>query len=272
MDDILICVAPNGARLGKNDHASLPITPVELADCAQACAEAGAGMIHLHVRDQAQKHVLDGDGYREAMRAIRQRLGDDIVIQVTTEAVGRYRADEQRHLVKDVKPEAVSLALRELLPEDGDEKEFAEFWTWMQRERIWPQIILYSPEEVQRFLTLRARGLFGDDHVSLLCVLGRYGQQIAEPQELLPSYALLKDEKDLDWSVCAFGPNENACVTLSAILGGHIRVGFENNRTMPDGTQAPNNETLVSNAAHSSRLVGRFPMPAETLRTLYINR
>ncbi len=272
MNDILICVAPNGARLGKEDHTALPITPAELADCAAACAEAGAAMIHLHVRDQAQKHVLDSDGYRDAMRAIRQRLGDTIVIQVTTEAVGQYRADEQRHLVKDVKPEAVSLALRELLPEKGDEKEFAVFWDWMQKERIWAQVILYSPEEVQRFLSLRARGLFGDGAVSVLCVLGRYGQQVAQPEELLPCHALLKDQGKLDWSVCAFGPNENACVTLSAILGGHMRIGFENNRSLPDGTLSPNNETLVANAAQSSRLVGRSPMQAETLRTLRLNR
>ncbi len=52
-DPVVIAVAPNGARKSKADHPRLPLTPSELAECAQDCLDAGASMLHLHVRDAA---------------------------------------------------------------------------------------------------------------------------------------------------------------------------------------------------------------------------
>ena len=268
--DMMLCVAPNGARLGKTDHPALPITPDELADCAQDCAKAGAAMIHLHVRDSNERHILDAKRYKDAIGAIRDRMGDNIVIQVTTEAVGQYQAEQQRDMVHSLKPEAVSLGLRELLPEGADQQTFAKFWQWMRNEKIWPQIILYDENDIQRLLTLRDTGIFGQDHLSILIVLRRYGQQLAEPKDLLAPYQLIKDQPDLDWSVCAFGQHENACITMAAALGGHGRIGFENNRLLADGSTAPNNGELVAQAALSARLTGRTPMSAATLRSLRI--
>lgn len=268
MKGMLFTVAPNGARLTQKDHPALPITPLELAKCAQECHEAGAAMIHLHVRDQSQKHVLDGDGYRAAAKAIRDVLGDEIVIQVTTEAVGMYSSEEQREVVKDVRPEAVSLGLRELLPEGGDEKEFAVFSKWMVRERVWPQIILYDTHDVRRLRDLRKRGVFAQDHLSVLFVLGRYGQQVAQAEELLPFLAEIENEQNLDWSVCAFGQYENACVTTAACLGGHARIGFENNRKRANGEIVENNAELVAQAVSCAEMVGRYPINASELRAL----
>lgn len=270
--DMMLCVAPNGARLGKADHPALPITPDELADCAEDCAKAGAAMIHLHVRDSDERHILDAGRYKDAIRAIRDRMGENIVIQVTTEAVGQYQAEQQRNMVLSLKPEAVSLGLRELLPEGADEQTLAKFWQWMGKEKIWPQIILYDKNDIQRLLTLRNKGIFGQDHLSILIVLGRYGKQLAEPKDLLDPYHLIKDQPGLDWSVCAFGQHENACISIAAALGGHGRIGFENNRLLADGTTAPDNSELVAQAALSARLTGRQPMSATTLRSLRIER
>ncbi len=126
-EKMLFTVAPNGARLTKKDHPALPIGPADLAYCAAQCQEAGAAMIHLHVRDKSQKHILDAALYLDAIEAIKLDMGNRIVVQITTEAVGLYEADEQMAVVKAVKPEAVSLGLRELLPENGDEKAFGDF-------------------------------------------------------------------------------------------------------------------------------------------------
>jgi len=220
------------------------------------------------VRDQAGKHVLDADGYRDAISAIRNKLGDDIVIQVTTEAVGMYKNDAQMALVRDLKPEAVSLGLRELLPEGGDEKEFATFWKWLRAERIWPQVILYDDSDVLRLMDLRNRGVLGNDHLSVLFVLGRYGKQQAEAAELVPFLNAIEGQVALDWSVCAFGAKENACITAAACLGGHARVGFENNRYLPDGTIALDNAQLIEQAVMSAQLVGRHPISSHNLRKL----
>ena len=83
--------APNGARKTKADHPALPITPKELAATASDCLDAGASMIHLHVRDAQGRHSLDAELYRTAMSAIRRAVGDQLVIQVTSEAAGVYQ-------------------------------------------------------------------------------------------------------------------------------------------------------------------------------------
>ena len=98
---VLLAVAPNGARKTKADHPEIPITPDEIAQAAAACAEAGASMIHLHVRDNDDKHTLDPDAYRSAIAAIRRETGDRLVIQATSEAVGIYAPDQQMAMVRE---------------------------------------------------------------------------------------------------------------------------------------------------------------------------
>ena len=86
---VLITVAPNGARKLKQDHPQLPLTADELGETAAACSAAGAAMLHLHVRDKNFAHSLDPERYRAAINQIRQAAGPDLIIQITTEAVGR---------------------------------------------------------------------------------------------------------------------------------------------------------------------------------------
>ncbi|HSK39616.1 MAG TPA: 3-keto-5-aminohexanoate cleavage protein, partial [Arenibaculum sp.] len=116
---VSIMVAPNGARRTRADHPALPMTAGELAAAAAACLDAGASMMHVHVRDRAGRHVLDAGLYRDAFAAIRAEVGDRLVLQATTEAVGRYAPAEQMALVEDLRPEAVSMAVRELIPDAG---------------------------------------------------------------------------------------------------------------------------------------------------------
>src|SRR5690606_18666219 len=112
-------VAPNGARRTKADHPRLPMSVDEIARDAVEALEAGAAMIHLHVRDRDGAHTLDAELYRQAMTAVRKAVGNDMVVQITTEAVGRYSAAEQIAVVDALQPESVSIALREILPEGG---------------------------------------------------------------------------------------------------------------------------------------------------------
>jgi uncharacterized protein (DUF849 family) len=68
------------------------------------------------------------------------------------------------------------------------------------------------------------------------------------------------------WSVCAFGRRETACVTAAALLGGHARVGFENNLALPNGARAASNAELVNAAARALEAVGLAPQTADGLR------
>jgi 3-keto-5-aminohexanoate cleavage enzyme len=261
-----IAVAPNGGRKVKADHPAVPLTPAELAVVAVHCFDTGAAMIHAHVRNADGSHLLDADAYRAAIAAIRSALGDRLVIQVTSEALGKYTPAQQRAVVQAVKPEAASLALRELVPDASEETAFSDLLGWMKRESVVPQIILYDVNDAIRLAQLQKRGLIPFERVPVLYVLGRYTTgQVSSPSDLLPFLAP-DAPKFAHWSVCAFGAQETACVTAGALLGGHIRVGFENNELLPDGSRARGNQDLVA-AAHSAiAAVGLTAATADELR------
>ena len=209
MTPLVVMAAPNGARRTKADHAKLPITPAEIAREAELCCAAGARVLHVHVRTGDGRHSLDPGLYRAAIDAVRQRLGERMVIQVTTEAVGRYSPAEQMAAVRALHPEAVSVALAELIPDDGATEEAAAFLAWLRRERIAPQYILYAPDEVARLHDLRRRGVIPQRMPFALFVLGRYAGQVeGQPPDLLPFLAA--HDGECPWAACAFGPRDAA--------------------------------------------------------------
>jgi uncharacterized protein (DUF849 family) len=264
---VILAVAPNGARKTKADHPALPITADEIAATAAACREAGAAMIHLHVRDPDGRHSLDVETYRAATAAVRAAVGRDLVVQITSEAVGIYRPEEQMQMVRELKPEAVSLAVREIVPDEAAEPAAADFLAWVRAEGILPQYILYSDDDLRRFDDLIARGVVPGERQVVLFVLGRYTKgQISEPRELMPFLAA--NSRDHLWSVCAFGPRETACAVAAAALGGHARVGFENNFHLPDGSLAADNAALVAAVAGGLAAIGGRPASADEARDL----
>jgi uncharacterized protein (DUF849 family) len=267
-EPVSIMVAPNGARRTKHDHPALPMTAAEIARTAAACCAAGAAVIHVHVRDAQGQHVLDTGLYREATAAIRREVGQRLVVQATTEAVGRYTAAEQMALVRNLRPEAVSMAVRELIPDPDAEQEAAGFLAWLSREEIAPQFILYSADDLARFEDLRRRGVMPEAFTDVLYVLGRYteGQQ-SSPRDLVPFLAA--DDARYPWTVCAFGRREHACAVAAAAAGGHIRVGFENNLHLKDGRLAPDNAALVADVATAVATLGRPLADAEAVRSRY---
>lgn len=265
---LILANAPNGATRSKADHPALPITESEIARTAAEIAEAGAALIHVHVRDAQGRHLLDAQAYRAVTAAIRAEVGDRLVVQITSEAAGRYEAPEQMAVVRATRPEAVSLALREIVPDAGAETAAAAFFTWARRERVLLQIILYEPAEVARYADLKSRGVLGEGGDFPLFVLGRYTPgQVSRPADLLPFLAEAGEGVPL-WSICAFGPRENACALVAAGLGGHVRVGFENSLLAPDGHPAESNAAQIRRAAEGTRLLGRPLADADTARAL----
>lgn len=265
---LIVTVAPNGAYKQASDHPAVPLTAAALAAEAQACLDAGAAMMHMHVRDAQGRHSLDAQTYRDAIAAVKRAVGEDLLVQVTSEAAGVYRAAGQMAMVRELRPEAVSIGLREIAVPEIPEAELAAFLAWLARERILTQIILYDTADVERWQSLRARGLVPPGAWSVLFVLGRYSAgQVSSPRDLLPF--LQAFDGTLPWAICAFGREENACVTAAAALGGHVRVGFENNLLLRDGRRAPGNAALVAQAAEGARVLGRPLATAEQARRIF---
>ncbi|EKF17600.1 3-keto-5-aminohexanoate cleavage protein [Nitratireductor pacificus] len=266
---VAIAVAPNGGRRTRVDHPALPQTAAELAQTAASCREAGAAMIHCHVRDADGRHILDADAYREAIAAIRGAVGDRLVIQISTEAVGRYAAPEQMAVVRAVRPEAASLALRELVPDASHEVAFSQFLSFMRQENIAPQIILYHPDEALQLKGMMARGLIPFPDIPVLYVLGRYSEgQRSDPADLLP-FLDPAMPRFAHFMVCAFGPREAACVTAAGLLGGHARVGFENNLHLADGSVARDNAAIVTGVGEALKGLGAGIATVGDLRTAW---
>jgi len=234
---VMIAVAPNGARKTRPDHPRLPITPAELAQCAADCVAAGASMLHLHVRDAAGRHSLDPADYRPAIDAIRARVGSGLLLQLTTESGARYAAREQMASMDALAPEALSIAIRELFADDALHAEVAAFLSRLAARGALVQYIVYSADDVARCVRLKAAGAIPQAAPQLLFVLGAYAEgRAGRPADLLPMLAALP--AGWPWSACAFGPAELRCVVAAALLGGHVRVGFENNLQLPSGAIA----------------------------------
>lgn len=242
------------------------MTADELARTAAECLDEGASMIHLHVRDADGAHVLDAEAYRTATARILGAVGDKLVVQITSESMGRYPPAEQMRVVLEANPEAVSLALRELAPEKKDEPLFSDFLNRLKRMRVWPQIVLYTADEAARLAAMRTEGLIPFERLAVLYVLGRYSLlRTAAPSDLLPFFAPAMPRFD-SWSVCAFGRREAACVAAASLLGGHARVGFENNIALPGGEPAATNAELVGVVAGALAGLGLAMQSADGLR------
>ena len=252
-----------------SEQLSVPTTPDELADCAVALLEQGVSVLHLHVRDTEGCHSLDVERYRAATAALRAAVGTELVLQITTESVGRYSSAEQLEIVRELRPEAVSLALREVFPGGSSESEFAAFCAWMRKESIWPQYILYSAQDVQRFERLRRRGVFADERPFCLFVVGAYDARHGEPSEL-SALVNAANCRLFPWAACCFGPNENAVALAAAEQRGHVRLGFENNIVLSDGTPASDNATLIAQFCETARHLHRLPATADEVRAQWL--
>ena len=242
---LVVMSAPNGARLQKSDHPAVPLTADELADCAASLLPLGVSVLHLHIRDGDGRHSLDADRYREAMAAIRERIGDRMILQITTEAQGMYDRHQQMALVRELRPEAVSLALRELCPDPAAWDEAGAFFRELAEEDIWAQFILYNAAEMARFDALRQDGFFGREKPFTLAVLGRYRDSNHGSLVGLEEVLMAADSNSFPWAVCCIGQREAEVVCRAAELGGHVRIGFESNRLLPDGNIATDNAQLV---------------------------
>ena len=241
-------VAPNGARRTLADHPRVPITVDQIVADAIACHFEGAGGLHAHVRDEAGRHVLDVGLYRALIEKMAVQC-PDMLVQVTTEAVGRYQPDEQIAMVRALQPKAVSVAIKEVM--QGDQQMCADFYHWAHESDIAIQHIVYVPDEISWLADLVAEDCVPKSDIQLLMVLGRYvANQESRPEMLDPFVdRLARTGLKIDWAVCAFGKGETDCLKRSVQLGGKVRVGFENSLYRADGSLAESNAERVREIA-----------------------
>ena len=257
MRDVVIMVAPNGARKTRRDHAALPVSIADTVAEAAQCHAAGASALHAHVRGENDEHLLDAGLYRELLAEMSQQV-PEMLIQITSEAVGIYTPAEQVACIQAVVPRMVSMCLREI-SSNFEQPEYArQFFEWCDENSVHVQHIVFSAEEFQHFLNYREQGVVPAGHRCVLFVLGRYNVNFqSEPADLDPF--LQHDLTRLDWFTCAFGSREQQCVMAAINAGGHARIGFENNLYLPNGEIAASTAALVSNLVDGMQAKGFLP-------------
>ncbi|MEP3275453.1 MAG: 3-keto-5-aminohexanoate cleavage protein [Stappiaceae bacterium] len=243
-----LMVAPTGARRGKNDHPKLPITLQEILKEAKDCQREGADGVHLHIRNENGDHSLDVGLYREAIAEFSIQL-PGLFLQVTTEAAGIYGPTAQCELVRNLRPAAVSIAFREIMADPGSRSANLAIYQEALETGIAVQHIIYTPQELSWFLSVLDEGSIPGTSHALQFVLGSYdGRDTSRPEDLKLFLDYLEPRrKDMrfDWMLCAFGPEETACLVEAHRQEGKIRVGFENSLWHPDGTVAQSNADRV---------------------------
>lgn len=251
----VIMVAPNGGRRSAQAHPGIPMTIAATAATAAAAQAAGAQAIHAHLRDAEREHLLDVGAYRELIAEIGTQA-PGLAVQVTTEAIGRYSPQEQMALVRALRPEFASVALRELAPA-GDAA--LDFYCDCAGQGIGVQHILYDPAEVARLSALVADGRVLAEELSVLFVVGQYPDGGEIPPLRLGEFLAALTVPHAEWMACAFGPQETRVLAAAMGLGGHARVGFENSLHRADGTIARDNAERVAEVDAVRAALGLLP-------------
>jgi uncharacterized protein (DUF849 family) len=241
-----LMVAPNGARRGKTAHPSLPLTDHELLQTAKDCQKAGADGIHIHIRDDDGKHMIDSDRYNAVLELLAAEV-PELYLQVTSESAGLYGAREQQEMVRALKPRYVSVAMREMVRAETDWPKATDFYQWAEDSDVEIQHILYSTSELSTFLNACSDGRIPGQHQLLQLVQGTYdGSEQSDPKKI-KDFTKLIDASGLsiDWGLCAFGVEETSCLIEAVRQGGKARVGFENSLWHADGSLAQDNAARV---------------------------
>lgn len=244
-----IMIAPNGARRNQKHHPNIPLCDDALVNTAIECQLAGADGAHLHIRNDNGSHLIDAIRYQTLLERLQQAV-PDMYLQVTSESAGIYETQQQQAMMYSLKPRYVSVAVREMVRKPEDWSQAATFYAWAQTNNVQIQHILYSPLELESFLSAVSSGSIPGDHHLLQFVLGSYdGTRISEPSQVSVFTDLLKSapiEMQFDWMLCAFGKEETACLLEAIKQGGKARIGFENSLWNADGSMANNNAERVA--------------------------
>jgi uncharacterized protein (DUF849 family) len=240
-----LMVAPNGARKQKTDHPMVPVTIPEIARTAYDCFRAGADSLHLHIRTRDGAHSLDPVLYKEASHTV-QKMVPNMGIQITTESAGIFGVAEQFHCLKSVKPKSASISIREIT---RDLYLAPQVYGFCAEADVTVQHILYDTKDIVLLYDWMNKGWIKPHMNAVLFVMGRYQPMVlARPTDLNPFLKAAQDMQ-LNWTVCAFGQHELACAKAALHKGGNIRIGFENNIQLPDGSAAKDNAQTVALAA-----------------------
>ena len=255
MDKLIVTAAMVGAEVGKGDNPGFPVSPEEIARAAYECRQAGASIVHLHVRKPDGTPTQDPEIFRQAIDLIKARC--DVIIQVSTGGAIGMTAEERVAPVT-LGPEMATLTTGSVNFGDGvflnKPAEIEAFARLMQEHGVKPEVEAFDMGMIETAVRLVKKGLLQPPlHFDL--VMGVPGGIAGTPKNLLGMVESLPP--DSTWSVAGIGRAELPLGAMAIVLGGHVRVGFEDNIHYAKGVLAESNAQLVARMVRLSREFGR---------------
>jgi len=256
---IIITAAVTGSNPTKEMNPAVPYTPKEIADAAVQCHHAGAAIAHIHVRDpNTGKPAFERALFKEVLDRIRDRC--DMLVNLTTSGLHLSGPDAIAKRLEPVslKPDMCSLDLGSMNFRD---RVFSNPPQWsreaakcMAENGVKPEIEVFEPGHIRQAVDLVKGGMILPPPAFQLC-MGVYWGIEASVESLLFMKNRLPD--DCCWSVLGIGPAQLPMITMGILLGGHIRMGFEDNIYRKKGVLAESNAEMVDMAADIASRLGR---------------
>lgn len=267
----LITVAPTGAETAKADVPQLPTTLEELIGTARRCEQAGAGLVHVHVRDPEDGHrpTLDPVRLRDTVQALREAT--DLVVQLSTGG-SVHDPLERRLTVLDAEPDSCSLTCGTV--NFGDDvflnpyPFMSQLYVQAQEKQVVPEFELFDLGHVaalRRLIDQHGLPYGGKVHVDF--VTGVPGGMPGTVEALVAGVQALPEEVT-SWSATGIGRAHLPVAAAALAMGGHLRVGMEDNLMYARGQQVQHNAVLVERVAGLATTMQRPPMTPEQAREL----
>lgn len=281
MSKVVITAALTGVLATREQCPYIPYTPEEIAEEGRRAVEAGAAILHIHARQDNGAPAFDIETYRRIYEAVRAKT-PDVIINFSTGAVGIPR-EERIHHIKALKPDMAALNMGSMnyaiySPKTKQfyfdfvfQNPFADiqyFLTCMKEAGTLPEMEAFDCGHIHNATPFIDMGLLKPPYVFSF-VMGVLGGIPATVENLL--HQARNVPPGAHWQVIGIGRKQWALVAGALTLGGHIRVGLEDNFYLPEGPMAKSNGELVEAAVHFARALGREPASiAETRQMLQL--
>lgn len=271
MEKLIITAAICGAEVLKEHNPTVPYTIEEIATEAFKAYEAGASIIHLHVRNDDGSPTQNVDRFRAVMNEIVKKCPDVIIQPSTGGAVGM--SNDERLQPTLLNPEMCTLDCGSVnfggdevfINTEDDIKYFSEK---IYERNILPELECFGKSHIDQVLRLYKKG-FIHDHLHFSFVLGVNGGQSGEERD----FHFLRESipQNATYSVAGIGRYEFSLAELAIKHGGHVRVGLEDNIYIEKGVLADGNADLVKKVAAIAKKYDReIASPSETRKILHI--
>ncbi len=261
---VIVTAALTGGIHGKEANPNLPETPTEVAEAARACERAGASIVHLHTRRDNGERAFSRERFQELTDAVRAAT-DDVVIQHSTGGTGVPLERRRQSLRTDPPPEMASLDMGPLnrsrhLTAENTRGTIDSLAAEMAERGIVPEMEAFNSghrNEVHRLVDRDAV----PEPPYVNCIFGPGTLERPHPRNLLNAVRDLP--AGTEFNTLAFGPHQVPLTTVAVVLGGHVRVGMEDNLYYRRGEPAESNARLVERTVSVAETLGR-PVAAPT--------